>query len=89
MTTAEDAEKAYDRARFGILSARAVLMQYAGPPPDFEVKLTAAQWEIVRTADAIAGAAELKMEEALEIIRTDLLGWPPPQPPDESGRPEE
>ena len=80
MTTAEDAEKAYDRARFGIVSARAALMQYAGPPPDFEVKLTDEQWEVVRTADLIAGAAEQKMEEALEIIRTGLLGWPDAQP---------
>lgn len=85
MTSAEDAEHAYDRARFGILSARACLMQYAGPPPDFEVTISDEQWEIARRADAVAGEAERKMEEALEIIRTGILGWPPAEPPGESG----
>lgn len=85
MTTAEDAEKAYDRARFGIVSARAALMQYAAPLPDLEVTIPGDQWEIVRKADAIAGEAERKMDEALEIIRTGLLGWPPAEPPDDSG----
>lgn len=81
MTSAEDAEHAYDRARFGILSARAALMQYAAPLPDLEVTIPDGQWEIVRSADTAAGEAERKMEEALEIIRTGLLGWPPPEPP--------
>lgn len=85
MTDAADAERAYDRARSGILSARAALMYYAGPPPDFEVTIPDEQWEIVCKADAAAGEAERKMEEALEIIRTGLLGWPPPEPPDDSG----
>jgi hypothetical protein len=81
MTDAADAEAAYDRARFGIVSARDCLMQFAGPPPDFEVTIPDEQWEIVRKADAAAGEAERKMQEALEIIRTGLLGWPPPEPP--------
>lgn len=80
-TSAEGAEKAYDRARSGILSARAALMQFAAPLPDLEVTISDEQWEIVRRADAAAGEAERKMEEALEIIRTELLGWPPPEPP--------
>lgn len=86
MTSAEDAERAYDRARSGILSARAALMQYAAPLPDLEVTIPDSQWEIARKADAIAGEAERKMEEALEIIRTELLGWPPPEPPGDSER---
>jgi hypothetical protein len=85
MTSTEDAEHAYDRARFGILSARACLMQYAAPLPDLTVTIPDEQWEIVRKADAAAGEAERKMEEALEIIRTGLLGWPPPEPPSGSG----
>lgn len=84
MITADDAEKAYDRARFGIVFARAALMQYAAPLPDLEVKIPDERWEIVRKADAVAGEAERKMAEALEIIRTGLLGWPPPEPPGES-----
>ena len=83
MASAEDAEKAYDRARFGILSARAALMQFAAPLPDFEVTISDEWWEIVRKADAIAGEAEAKMEQALEVIRTELLGWPAPEPPDD------
>jgi hypothetical protein len=82
--SAEDAEHAYDRARFGILSARAALMQYAAPLPDLTVTIPNERWETVRKADAIAGEAERKMEEALEVIRTGLLGWPPPEPPGES-----
>jgi len=85
MTSAEDAEHAYDRARFGITSARAALMQYAAPLPDLEVTIPDGQWEIVLRADAIAGEAGRKMEEALEVIRTGLLGWPPPEPPGEGG----
>lgn len=85
MADAEDAEHAYDRARFGILSARAALMQFAAPLPDLEVTIPDEQWEIARKADAAAGEAERKMEEALEIIRTGLLGWPPPEPPDDGG----
>lgn len=85
MTSAEDAEAAYDRARSGILSARACLMQFAAPLPDLEVTITDEQWEIVRRADAVAGEAERKMEEALEIIRTGILGWAPAEPPEESG----
>ena len=85
MTTAEDAEKAYDRARFGIVSARAALMQYAAPLPDLEVTIPDGKREIVRKADAIAGEAERKMAEALEILRTGLLGWPPPEPPGDDG----
>jgi hypothetical protein len=81
MADAADAEAAYDRARSGILSARACLMQFAGPPPDFTVTIPDEQWEIVRKADAAAGEAERKMEEALGIIRTGLLGWPPRVPP--------
>jgi len=81
MTSAEDAEHAYDRARFGIVSARAALMQFAAPLPDLTVTIPDEQWEIVRKADAAAGEAERKMDEALEIIRTGLLGWPPPEPP--------
>jgi hypothetical protein len=81
MTTAEDAERLYDRARLGILAARASLMQWAAPLPDLEVTVTDEQWEIVRRADAAAGEAERKLSEALEIIQTGLLGWPPPQPP--------
>lgn len=84
MTSAEGAEHAYDRARFGILSARAALMQYAAPLPDLEVTIPDGQWEIIRKADAVAGEAEQKMMEALEIIRTGLLGWPPAEPPGES-----
>jgi len=84
MSSAEDAEHAYDRARFGIVSARAALMQYAAPLPDLEVTISDERWEIVRQADAIAGEAERKMEEALEVIRTGLLGWPPPEPPGDS-----
>ena len=80
MPSAEDAEAAYDRARFGILSARACLMQFAAPLPDFDVTVTDEQWEIVRRADAVAGEAERKMLEAAEIIRTGLLGWGPPKP---------
>ena len=86
MTTAEDAEAAYDRARFGIVSARAALMQHAAPRPDLEVTIPDERWEIVVKADAIAGEAEQKMAEALEIIRTGLLGWPPPEPPDDGSR---
>ena len=85
MTDATDAEHAYDRARFGILSARACLMQFAAPLPDLTVTIPDGQWEIVRRADAAAGEAERKMEEALEIIRTGLLGWPPPEPPGDNG----
>ena len=85
MASAEDAETAYDRARFGILSARAALMQFAAPLPDLTVTITDERWEIVRRADATAGEAERKMEEALEIIRTGILGWPPAEPPDEIG----
>jgi hypothetical protein len=83
VTGAEDAEHAYDRARFGILSARAALMQYAAPLPDLTVTIPDGQWEIVRKADAAAAEAERKMEEAVEIIRTGLLGWPPAEPPGE------
>jgi hypothetical protein len=85
MVSAEDAEHAYDRARFGIVSARDALMQYAAPLPDLTVTITDEQWETVRKADAVAGDAERKMEEAVEIIRTGLLGWPPPEPPGDSG----
>jgi hypothetical protein len=85
MTDAADAEHAYDRARFGILSARAALMLYAAPLPDLEVTIPDERWEIVRRADAVAGEAERKMEEALEIIRAGILGWPPPEPPGDSG----
>lgn len=81
MTSADDAEKAYDRARLRILAARAALMQYAAPLPDLEVTIPDDRWEIVRRADVIAGEAEAKMEQALEIIRVELLGWPAPQPP--------
>jgi hypothetical protein len=77
MTDAADAEGAYDRARFGVVSARACLMQFAAPLPDLTVTIPDGQWEIVRQADAAAGEAERKMAEALEIIRTGLLGWPP------------
>jgi hypothetical protein len=42
-------------------------------------------WEVVLKADAAAGDAERKMAEALEIIRTGLLGWPPAEPPAETG----
>lgn len=85
MTSAEDAERAYDRARSGILSARACLMRFAAPLPDLTVTIPDGQWEIVCKADDAAWVAERKMEEALEIIRTGLLGWPPPEPPVESG----
>jgi hypothetical protein len=85
MTDANDAEHAYDRARLRILAARAALMQYAAPLPDLEVTIPDDRWEIVCKADTIAGEAERKMEEALEIIRTGLLGWPPPEPPAGSG----
>lgn len=85
MTDAAGAEQAYDRARFGILSARACLMQFAAPLPDLTVTIPDGQWEIVRKADAAAGDAQRKMEEALEIIRTSLLGWPPAEPPGDSG----
>ena len=85
MTSAEDAESAYDRARFGIVSARAALMQYAAPLPGLEVTIPDDKWEIVRKADAVAGEAEGKMDEALEIIRTGLLGWPPPESPGDDG----
>ena len=88
MTTTEDAEHAYDRARFGILSARACLMQYAAPLPDLTVTIPDEEWEVVRKADAAACEAERKMEEALEIIRTGLLGWPLAEPPSEGGNEE-
>lgn len=84
MTSAEDAEHAYDRARLGVLSARAALMQYAAPLPDLEVTIPDGHWEIVRQADAVAGEAERKMEEALEIIRTGILGWPPAEPSEDT-----
>ena len=85
MPSAGDAEHAYDRARFGIVSARAALMLYAAPLPDLEVTIPDEKWEIVRKADAVAGEAERKMDEALEIIRTGLLGWPPAEPPGDIG----
>jgi hypothetical protein len=85
MPSAEDAETAYQRASFGILSARACLMQFAAPLPDLEVTLSDQQWEVVRRVDAMAGEAELKMREALEIIRTGILGWAPAEPPAEPG----
>lgn len=84
MTSAEDAERSYDRARTGILAARACLMQWAAPLPDFEVTVTDEQWETVRRADAAAGEAEEKLLEALEIIRTGILGWLPAEPPGDS-----
>lgn len=74
MASAEDAEHAYDRARFGILSARARLMQFAAPLPDLTVTIP----------DIAAGEAERKMEEALEIIRTGILGRAPAEPTRES-----
>ena len=85
MTSAEDAERSYDRARSGILAARACLMQWAAPLPDLEVTVTDEQWETVRKADALAGEAERKLLEALEIIRTGILGWAPAEPPGEIG----
>ena len=81
MTSAEDAERLYDRARTGILAARASLMQWAAPLPDLEVTATDEQWETVCRADEAAGEAELKLLEALEIIRTGILGWAPAGPP--------
>jgi hypothetical protein len=83
--TGEDAEDAYERAAFGILSARACLMQFAAPLPDLTVTIPDEQWEIVRKADIAAGEAEQKMREALEIIRTGLLGYGPAEPPDDTG----
>jgi hypothetical protein len=84
MADAKDAEHAYDQACSALLSARACLMQFAAPLPDFKVTISDEQWEIVRRADAVAGEAEQKMWEATEIIRTGLLGWPPPEPPSDS-----
>ena len=83
MASAEDAERAYDRARLGVLAARACLMQWAAPLPDLEVTVTDEQWETVRRAEAAASEAERKLEEALEIVRTGILGWPPAEPPRE------
>ena len=85
MTDAASAEAAYDRACFGIVSARACLMQFAAPLPDLEVTIPDEQWKIVRQADAVAGEAERKMREATEIIRAGLLGWAPAEPPGEDG----
>lgn len=84
MASAEDAERAMTRARLAVLAARASLMQWAAPLPDLEVTVTDEQWVIVRKADAAAGEAERKLLEALEVIRTGILGWPPPEPGDES-----
>jgi hypothetical protein len=85
MASAEDAESAYERACMTILAARSRLMQFAAPLPDLEVAIPDEQWEIVRKADAVAGEAERKMREALEIIRTGLLGYAPAEPPDDAG----
>ena len=81
--SAEDAEELYDRARSGVLAARACLMQWAAPLPDLEVTVTDEQWETVCLADTSAAEAELKLLEALEIIRTGILGWAPAEPPGE------
>ena len=87
MSSAQDAENAYERACMSVLAARACLVRYAAPPPDFEVTIPDGQWEVVRRADAAAGEAERKMREALEIIRTGLLGYAPAEPPyDGEGR---
>lgn len=80
--SAEDAEEAYDRARSGILAARACLMRWAAPLPDLEVTVPGEQWETVCRADQAAAEAELKLLEALEIIRTGILGRAPAEPPD-------
>jgi len=85
VTSAEGAESAYERACFGILRARACLMQFAAPLPDLEVTIPDEQWKIVLKADAVAGEAERKMREATEIIRAGLLGWAPAEPPGEDG----
>ena len=85
MASAEDAESAYERACMSVLSARACLMQFAAPLPDLEVAIPDEQWEVVRRADAVAGEAEQKMREALEIIRTGILGYAPAEPPDDGG----
>ena len=84
--SAEDAERWYDRARSAVLAARACLMQWAAPLPDLEVTVTDEQWATVRRADAAAGEAEGKLLEALEIIRTGILGWAPAEPPAEESR---
>ena len=82
MASAEDAESAYERACMTVLAARASLMQFAAPLPGLEVTIPDEQWEVVREADAAAGEAERRMREALEIIRTGLLGYAPAEPPD-------
>jgi hypothetical protein len=83
MASAEDAEDAYERACMSILGARDCLMQFAAPLPDLEVTIPDERWKVVREADAAAGEAERKMREALEIVRTGILGWAPAEPPRE------
>ena len=63
MISTEDAEHAYDRARFGILSARAALMQYAAPLPDLEVTIPDDRWEVVRVADTLAARVKSVRDE--------------------------